>query len=142
MTDIAEFEVLDYTYRAGRIDAMTQFHITRRLATVLASFKDVAKLAGDGASIGIDALEPVAVALGRLPDEDVEYIIGKALAVVSRRKGNDTGWAQIWNSAAKRPMFDDIEMPQMLMITMHVVQATLSPFLPGLPFKSDGGPKA
>lgn len=137
----AEFTVLDYTYRSGQIDAMTQFHVVRRLAPVLASFKDVAAQAGGGA-VGIEALEPVVVAMGRLPDEDVEYIIGKALAVVSRRKSNDAGWAPIWNVAAKRPQFDDIAMPQMLMITMHVIQAALADFLPGLPFKSDGGPAA
>jgi len=134
---MTEFTHNGYEYRAGQIDAMTQFHIVRRLAPMLSAFKDVAS--PDGSPLTADALGPVAAALGRVPDNDIEYVIGKTLAVVTRRKEGDTGYVKIWNAVANRPQFEDIGMPDMLMITMHVVQGALSPFLSGLPFKSSGG---
>ncbi len=115
-----EFEIGEFAYRAGKMDAMTQFQVTRKLAPVLASFKDVDNDTGD--------FIPVAEAIAKLDDAVVEYVIACCLAVVSRKQLNGTGWAAIWDGRAKRPMFEDIDMSIMLNIVRRVLQGNIGSF--------------
>ena len=125
-----EFTVSDHDYRAGKMDALTQFHVLRRLAPIIGSLKD---LAGGDVSKGLEALGPIADVVARLPDEDVNYVLDRCLSTVQRKKDGDTGWAPIWNASAKRAMFDDIDMMSMLLISGNVVMNAVGPFYFGRP---------
>jgi hypothetical protein len=130
-----EFEVAGKRYRAKTLSGKAQFHITRRLAPVLSSLKD---LIGGGGAIGaledtegaqaaavIGAASPFLEAIAKMSDEDVDYIIDRCLEVTWRL--DERGGAQsMWNTAARRPMFDDLSMMEMLGIVWSVIQGSAS----------------
>lgn len=130
---MAEFEVNGALYRAGKMDAFRQFHVARRLAPVVGSLGSLSQAARNP----VEALAPVAQAIAGLSDADCEYVLGTCLGVVQRQQGN--AWANIWNASAKRPMFEDIDLPAMLQIAMHVLQDTLGGFFLVPPSASSGG---
>lgn len=119
----AEFEIAGQTYRAGKLDAFRQFHVFRRLTPVLGSMGGLNRAAENP----MEALAPVAQAIAGLSDADCEYVLGTCLGVVQRRQG--TTWANVWNASAKRPMFDDIDLPAMLQIAVRVAEENFGGFL-------------
>ena len=116
-----EFTIGEHTYRAGRLDARTQFHVVRRLGPVLADLTT--------ASTG-NVIANIAVAVGKLKDEDADYVIDKSLRVVTRAQDNGRGWAAVSNPTGGL-MFDDIDMPVMLQLVWKVLEEYLVPFFKG-----------
>jgi hypothetical protein len=119
-------EVGGQTYRIGRIDARKQFHVARRLAPLLAglgeaSFKDD----GDGMA---KFLGPLTEALSHMSDEDVDYVLDVCLSVCQRVQANGQG-APIMSRGGM--MFNDIDMGQMVQLTVKVIQENMSGFFPG-----------
>ncbi|AJK46293.1 phage tail assembly chaperone [Burkholderia plantarii] len=124
-------------YQIGKLSAMQQFHVSRRIAPVLPPLilayfelqefelplvKNLAPLA--------TSIEPVLEALARMKDEEAEYVIGACMRVVERRHGN--GWARVWSTTQDICMFDDIDMGVMLNLTGRVIIENLGPFIQGL----------
>ena len=104
-----EFELNGQTYRTGKIDARSQFHIVRRLAPVLG---EIAPAAAGGKMGGLDALPPLANAIAKLSDADADYCLFGLLAVVSRKQPQGTGWGPV--STGNTLMYADIDMVGML----------------------------
>jgi hypothetical protein len=52
------------------------------------------------------------------------------LSVVSRQQGSS--WSQVWQSANKALMFDDIDLGVMTQIVVKVIMDSLSGFIKGL----------
>lgn len=127
MDGVLEFAIGEHTYRAGRLDAVSQVHIVRRLAPILTTLKGVAE-----EGLSEEGLQKAADALGEISDEKLDYITTKCLAKVQRRRPGDTGWTAIWNSSARRPQFEDIGGFEILFITSKVVVAEIGPFFEGL----------
>lgn len=127
------------TYRVGRLDAMKQFHVARKLApviTTLGGMSDVVRsLKGGEAAGGIElaSLRPVMDALASMPEADCEFILGTCLAAVQRKSDGGTGWTPIWNAGAKRLQFEDIGLTGMLEITAAVLRSNLGNFFPAAP---------
>lgn len=125
-----EFEVNGFTYRAGKLNAFQQFDIARRLAPLMSeitgSIQDLA-----GPELHAEVIRVVALALSKMSDADCHYILSLCLSVVTR-KVNDA-WAAIYLASAGRFMFEDIQMPEMLAITMKVIETNLSGFFDGRP---------
>lgn len=117
-----EIEIGAHTYRLAKLDAMTQFHIIRRLGGVLAAVRD-------GAESG-DVFTVLMQAVGDMSDEDSEYIIAKCLNGCARRQDGDTGWAPVFRHG--QMIFSDILMPEMLQLTWATLQSNLSDFFTGL----------
>ncbi|WP_368733775.1 phage tail assembly chaperone, partial [Citrobacter koseri] len=67
---MAEFEVDGQTYRSGRMNARTQFHVLRRMAPLLGPLQSLAANQG-----GANALPVFADAIGGLSDEATDYIL-------------------------------------------------------------------
>jgi len=122
MTGAEEIEVNGYSYRLAKLDAMSQFHITRRLGGVLAAMRDGAE--------GGDILSVLMQAISELSDADSEYIIAKCLNGCMRRQDGDAGWAPVFRH--NQMMFADIAMPDMLRLTWATLQANLSDFFTSL----------
>lgn len=118
-------------YQIGKTNALTQFHVLRRLAPVLAPLGSVA-LSKGGKLEADDFLEfigPLTDALANLPEADANYVIFSCLAVVKREVA-DGRYAPI--VAGQQFMFEDIDMVAMIRLTVEVVQDNLSGFFAGL----------
>lgn len=125
-----EFEHKGVAYKVGKLDAMRQFHVVRRLAPFLAT------LAGSGikpGQVGDDMaglLEPLAGLLGSMSDADAEYVLMACLSAAERKQPAG-GWAKVVGGGSL--MFEDIDMAAMLHIAWQVIQHNLSGFFAGLP---------
>lgn len=143
-SDSNEVPVFGHQYKIGRMNAIQQFHVMRRLGGVAGSlgeaFSQVQRLGGaasvekmvssrDAAKSGdvLRVIEPVLLALGAMRDEDVNYVLHNCLSVVERQQSGGGGWARVMPQPGVI-MFMDIEMPQMLAITWHVLRSNLANF--------------
>ncbi|MBU9534717.1 hypothetical protein KTE49_30240 [Burkholderia multivorans] len=152
-----EIELNGTRYAIGKLSAMQQFHVSRRIAPIIPPMIPVLlqfyeemdkteKVSADEKQ-GVLALvtsvapvlQPFADALAGLKDEDAEYVFGTCLSVVERWQG--AGWAKVWSVAHKTSMFDDIGIDVMLPLVVRVVVANLGPFISGL-LTSQASPSA
>lgn len=139
------------TYRTGKLDALRQFHLQRKLAPivpklapVMLSFFKIAQTAGrtpeevmahleadpDALEPLIGAFGPFADALAAMSEADANMVIATCMAVVQRQQGE--AWTSVWNVTAQAFMFQDIELDTMLPLMVRVVQENLGPFIRGL----------
>jgi hypothetical protein len=132
-----EFEISGQRYRAEKLDAFKQLHVSRKIAPIVPKLLPMfLKFAESGDAMKADltgmaqAFEPLAQALADMPDADCEYVFNACLGVVARnQQGN---WASVWNQNAKSLMFDDIDLGQMTQIAVKVIWDSLGPFISGL----------
>lgn len=113
---MADFELGGVSYRLATLDAMTQFHVSRRIMPLMASLG------------GADKMSSLFAAIGNLSDEDAEYVIGKCLAECRRQNGE--AWVKIYVNG--RLMFEDIGMMGMVQLTFETLKENLSGFFSGL----------
>lgn len=129
-----ELEINEKTYKIGKLTAMQQFHIARRLAPALWALGAAANGAESITSLNdssiFGALGPVAEAISKMSDEDVNYVIQSCLGVVSRQEPK--GWARVQASNGHL-MFEDIDMATMMQITFAVIKENLGNFFPDQP---------
>lgn len=139
-----EFEIAGQSYRAGKLNAFQQLHLSRKIAPLLPKVLPALTKMGSGqndlAALG-EALEPVAAALAGMPDADCEYVFGACLGAVLRKQQNNS-WAAVWNQDKKALMFDDIDLSVMTQIVVKIVQDSLGPFMQGLLAKAQAGSPA
>lgn len=140
---MTEIELGGQVYRTGKLDAMRQFHLSRRLAPIIPPLIPVfIKLKNGGLEqdmLGFaGALGPFADGLAAMSDEASEYILGTCLSVV-QRKGGKT-WANVWDVQGKVCMFDDMQLPDMVQLTLRVIQDNLGPFISGILTSQQGLP--
>lgn len=121
-------------YKFNKLNAITQFHIVRRIApvageliTVLSNSKTFKKMKSDGLDkINMDKIDfdeiakelsPVLNAIAKLPDDDVEYVVNKLLSGVSRQVSNQGGYQKIITND-NVIMFEDIKENLGLMFSL------------------------
>lgn len=142
---MTEFTVRGHRYRDGRMNAFTQFHVTRKLGAglldnverAIAAATFTKKLFMSGISPLemptediVAAIQPFIVALGKMSDEDSEFIIRSCMAVVERQTAGETGWQRAWNVDANAAMYPDIDLAVMMELSFHVLRSQLSSFFP------------
>ncbi|WP_205168876.1 phage tail assembly chaperone [Burkholderia sp. LMG 13014] len=132
-----EKEVGGQRYQLGKMSAMQQFHVSRRIATVLPSLirTYIDMTSSDvpltkNLKLLATSIEPVMDALSQLKDEDAEYVVSACLRVVERQR--EGGWARVWSPTQNVCMYDDIDMGSMLTLTGFVIMENLGPFIQGL----------
>ncbi|WP_047236644.1 phage tail assembly chaperone [Chromobacterium subtsugae] len=142
-----EFELNGAEYRAGKLDAMKQFHLSRRLAPVIPALIPLFSLAAKG---GLDnllsndtagvaaAAEPLARALAEMPDDHAEFVIATCMSAVRRRQGDQ--WSSVWLNGVC--MFDDMELDTILPLVVRVLRDNLGGFMAGLVTKQTASPPA
>jgi hypothetical protein len=121
---MSDIEVSGNVYRIGRMDARKQFHVSRRLAPLLAGLGGA--IAGKKEDIA-STFQPIAEALAQMSDEDTDYILDNCLAVVSRQQGNQ--FAPVMARGGNM-MFEDIDLPTMMQLTITVIRENLGGFFP------------
>lgn len=129
---MAEFKVNNIEYRSGKMNAIVQFHVARRLAPVFAAFGEAARTESRDPML---AFGPMAEAFAKMSDQDAEYVINACLGVCLRKQNNT--WVQIRTSGGI--MFDDIGLQEMIQISWATLQDNLSGFFAALPRTSPDG---
>jgi len=140
-----EFEVAGQRYRAEKLDAFKQLHVSRKIAPIvpklLPMFMKFAEQKGalqDDIASMAEAFEPLAQALAEMPDADCEYVFNACLGMVMRNhQGN---WASIWTGGSL--MFDDIDLGAMVQIAAKVIWDSLGSFTRGLLANTAAGQKS
>ena len=128
-------EINKVTYRVGKLPALAQFHVSRRLGPVIATMGIELAQLKDGMKLDfsdfIPLLGPITDVMAKMSDADVNYIIFTSLGVVSRQQ-DEAGkkFAPITTNMSL--LFEDIDMPVMLRLTVEVLRDNLQGFLPGL----------
>jgi hypothetical protein len=133
MNDTKEIEVGGQMYQIGKLDLMMQWHLTRRLAPILATAGISLAMLADGSkklemADFIPSLGPVAQIMSMMDDKDSDYIIFHCLAVVKRKDGER--WAPL--TQGKGFMYQDVDMPGMLRLVVEVLKHNLQNFTLGL----------
>ncbi|WP_396231120.1 phage tail assembly chaperone [Acinetobacter baumannii] len=140
-------EINGIEYTIGRLNAVDQFHVSRKIAPIVPKLMpiiaeiakgDLAKVIEsiDGGESGdlsdlqplADALSPLMEAIAQMPDEDVNYLIFKCLSVAKR------GGAVVCRN--NTIMFDDIDMTQLLPLVIATIRVNLGNFIQGLLMKA------
>ncbi|MFX5295233.1 phage tail assembly chaperone [Acinetobacter baumannii] len=141
-------QIGNHNYEIGRLNAIDQFHVSRKIAPIIptimpiltelakgelqktieklesAEENDVSGLAeANLESLGA-ALQPLMDAFAKMPEDDVDYVIKKCLAAVSRN-----GAKVVVRDAI---MFDDLGMEHILPLTIAVIRTNLGNFIQGL----------
>lgn len=129
-----EFEVKGQTYKIEQLDALTQFHVVRRLAPVLGKITPV--LNGATSDSGLGFFEPLSLAISEMSDEDANYCIFTLLKRVKRKQAQGLGWASV-TSSNQQIMFDDIDVSVMLQIVAKAIQYNFSDFFSESPLASN-----
>jgi hypothetical protein len=135
---MAEVQLAGYTYRTGRLNAIQQWEIFRRLGPVLpmlsAAFRDGAE-ATPGARWIMGA---VTGQLSQLAQADSDYILQASLAVVERLDPTVQRWFRV--SAANGTsslMYQDIDLLTMLELMDQVLQENMAGFFARLRTATD-----
>lgn len=141
-----ELEVAGKAYSIGKMSAMKQLHVSRRIAPLIPKLIPLftrVKSGGGGISADLDGLaevlQPFADSLAEMRDDDAEYVMSACMSVIQRK--NDFGWTAAWNDQVKQPMFDDIDLGVMLPLTVRCIVANLGPFIQGLLTSPGGSPE-
>jgi hypothetical protein len=124
-------------YTVGRLSAMQQFHVVRRLAAVLAGVDNAQELHATlrAGAEGLDLLPALARGVAALDDAQAEFVVLTCLGVVQRQQAGG-GWAGV--VAGGRLMFEDMDLPAMLTLVGHVLAENLGGFFAALPGVSPG----
>lgn len=125
---MSEITVGEHTYTIGKMDALKQFHVARRLVPVLAAFTKIGERVDLAEGFGVGALIPIAEALSKMSDEETEYIIQTCLSVVQRQ---DSGKLQKVMVQGKF-VYQDIKMPDMIKLTSETIMENMGDFFAGL----------
>lgn len=134
-------------YKVGRLSAMTQFHVARRLVLVLAALAPhVGKLTtykkmepAEKLEFVLGMIPVVGPAFALLSDDDSEFVIYACYAVTERQQNG--AWAHIYRNG--QVMFNDIDFPSMLLICFECLLVNMQAFFPtGVPTGSSTTPRA
>lgn len=121
-----ETQINGNTYRIGKLDARTQFHVARRLAPLLAGIGKTLNQPKNKDDL-FSTFGPLADALSRMSDEDTDYVLDKCLSVTQRAQGNQFAPVMASNG---RMMFDDIDLPAMMQLAVAVIRENIGGFFP------------
>lgn len=132
---MSEVIIGENTYVIGKLNAMKQFHLSRRLLPILqklipafVAFQGVDVAKQDFTKMA-SAMGPAVEALSEMSDADSEYVVSLCLSVVKKR--NDKLMVPVWNDKLNAPMFEDMGLQEMLQLTWEVIGANLGSFIQG-----------
>lgn len=136
-----------HEYSVGKLDAVKQFHIVRRLSPVLTELKPLltqvmaAQKTGKAVDLKnvnpFEALVPVVNLLSKMEDDEADKILFGLLACI-QRKQQGGGYSPVIAVDCKSLMFSDLDMPEMLQLCAKALMQNLGNFLAALPSVSPG----
>ena len=128
-----EITIAGNTYRYGKLNAIEQFHLERRILPLVFSafpaFSSVMGEKGEDAVISweevIEKSKPLADTLSGMSDEDAEYVTRTCLGVVHRKQGME--WSPVMSDG--NLMFDDLDAFEMVLLSFFVIRRNLANFM-------------
>jgi hypothetical protein len=128
---MSQIKVKGEEYACGKLNALAQFHVVRRLGPMLVVAGISVEMLRTGMKVALDDMVsmagPVMELLSKMSDKDVDYILFTCLAVVKRKQGDQ--WAPITVKDTNQLMFHDIDMPAMIRLVVEVLKENLAGFL-------------
>lgn len=130
------FDIGEKKFKLGKMDAMKQYHVARRLAPFIAELlPSLNKLKNQDASLSEEqkfaeiskALGPVADVLSKMTDSDSEYVLLRLLATVEVHQPQFNSWAKV--AAETGIMMQDIELPILLQVAGRALMHNIGSFL-------------
>lgn len=131
-------------YRAKRLTAFQQLHVSRRIAPLLPPLVPIflqmardKKVDGEQGQVNLDILatlfQPFADSLASMKDADAEYVISTCLAAIQRNTAGST-WINVWNERANIAMFDELNdnVGDLWVLALNVMKDSLGPFIQGI----------
>jgi hypothetical protein len=138
-----EFEIKGITYKAAKLDAFKQLHLSRKIAPVIPTLIPLYMAISKDADVKDDLdtlakmLQPFADAIAGLSNDSTEYIMETCLSVVKRNQ--DGAWHAVWNVPGKVAMYDE-DIGTLLQICLKVIQDSLGAFIQGLLMSQQDNP--
>lgn len=139
MSERSIIEVNGNSYQVGKLPALTQLHVARRLMPCMAALAKVAPKAeeipteGDAENLMNEVIGSAGTALSKMPDEDVEYIIKTCLKVCYYKQ--PTGWVPMVNVQGHITNAD-LQLGDLLGVTLAVIRENLGGFFTSGPLPS------
>ena len=123
-----------FKYQFTKLNARKQFHILRRLTPVLQDLapliKSLNKKDAEQTELGLEVVQHIGIALGKLTDADADFILDNLLDSVSRDNGQGLGFSPVRANGVQ--MFQDIDMPTELTLAFHAIKANYTDFIPAI----------
>jgi hypothetical protein len=149
---ILEFEMDGRDFRAEKLSAMKQLHLSRRVAPLLPPLspliveaqkrldktKQTKTFGVDDIMALVDLAQPFADAIAAMEDKDAEKIFLLTLTSVKVRT-SDTAWMPLWIEGANRPSMIELEdLGALLPIVIRVIVHNLGNFINALLTRHEG----
>ena len=143
-------EINGHEYRVGKLSAIAQFHVSRRIAPILPTlipiFLKMSRQEPENKEAGLfgdidglsSVLQPFADGIAAMSDQDSEHVFTSCLSVVSRQAGNS--FTPIWNQQHQACLFEDIDLSVMIKLVVEVIKDSLQPFIKGLLTSQNSNP--
>jgi hypothetical protein len=144
-----DIEVGGHSYRSRKLPVRQQLHIARRLSNTSMQFlltqevennipsavQQTAEESGmnpDEIRTWIPNLMPMLSlrALGQMTEADADFVINTCLSVLQRQSGHNGAqvWTHVINPQNGAMQFQDIDLKEMLELTVHVLRENLGDF--------------
>lgn len=124
--ETTSFPLNGQEYRIGRLSAMTQFHVSRKILPLLAQVGlSLESLRSLNTAAMMEIVGPASSVLAAMSMEDADYVVGTCLGAVQRRQGE--GWQRVWVQGGGL-VFQDIDMLHMLRLVVEVLKENLGGF--------------
>ena len=135
---MSDVRVGGHDYKFGKLNALEQFHIMRRLTGMLGKLGPIiGKLKGlkgldDLEAVGVEVIGPLGEAFAGMSDADADHCLFGLLKVVERKHGQGVvGYGPVVTGNAL--MFVDMTMPVMLQLAWKSLAHNMAGFLAALP---------
>lgn len=130
--NVEAVEVGAFSYRVESLDAMSQFHVVRRIAPIMAGVGvTLASLRGTlGASeeeqgkeeFSLKVLGAAMDVVSKMTDADVDYVLFKCLSKAKRKQGDSERFMQV--ATGNQLQFQDLTMQDMVRLSVEVLRVS------------------
>lgn len=145
MSENQDFEFAGRKFKVGKIDAMKQFHIARRIGPILAElFPEMAKVAQLNEAKKLDKLTedrklelvgkfalPVMTGLSRLSDSDANHVLYGLLEAIEVKQEPLGNWAKVANGSLI--MMQDLDLRMLVQLAGRAFMFNIAGFFAALP---------
>ena len=121
-------EIGGLEYRVEAMDAMSQFHVVRRVAPIMANVgMTLAELRKSAAEEGKEEFMFRVLSAGmdvvsKMTDADVDYVLFKCLSKARRRQGDTERYMQV--ATGNQLQFQDLQMQDMVRLSIEVMRVS------------------
>lgn len=141
-----EFKAGERNFKLLKVDAMSQFHIVRRIGPLLAEIMPaMAKVKSDGKDLAkltedekfekfAEILSPLFAGISKLTDADADYVLFRLLSAVEVEQPEHGSWTRVASHQGIK--MQDIELQVLMQAAGRALMYNLSGFLALRPQKS------